>query len=319
MATIPAKRDICFGKALGLVVALFLSITIFAPGCGKARPARKVSLYQLTPDGKEDPALARAPLRVAIAGVISPKATIQSYEGLQVYLSEKLDRPVELVQRPTYADVNDLLRSGQAEVGLVCTYAYVKGNREFGLELLAAPEVEGKATYRSLVIVPRESSYRRLEDLRGKVFAFTDPMSFSGHVAPLYMLDRLGKRAHSFFGRYIFTYSHDNSIKAVADGLVDGAAVDSLVYDYLRERNPQVTDRVRVLASSDAVGTPPVVVPRGLDPELKARLKEVILGMHEDPLGRQALRQIMVDRFVPVNDRAYEPVRVMARKVGFEP
>ncbi len=128
--------------------------SIFSPGCGRDRPARKISLSQLTHDGKDDPALTRPPLRMAIAGVISPKATIQSYEWLRAYLSEKLDRPVELVQRPTYADVNDLLRTGQAELGLVCTYAYVKGNREFGLELLAAPEVEGKTTYRSLVIVP---------------------------------------------------------------------------------------------------------------------------------------------------------------------
>ncbi len=87
----------------------------------------------------------------------------------------------------------------------------------------------------------------------------------------------------------------------------------------MRERNPDITERVRVLASSEAVGTPPVVVPRGLDPELMARLREVILGMDQDPEGRQALRQIMVDRFVPAKDRAYERVRAMAREVGFEP
>lgn len=55
-----------------------------------------------------EPASAQAsndtvPLRVAVAAVISPKGNVESYSDLLNYLERKLNRPVELVQRQTYA------------------------------------------------------------------------------------------------------------------------------------------------------------------------------------------------------------------------
>ena len=50
-----------------------------------------------------------APLRVAVAAVISPRGNVDSYTPLLTYLGQKLNRPVEMVQRRTYAEVNDLL------------------------------------------------------------------------------------------------------------------------------------------------------------------------------------------------------------------
>ncbi|RMF34812.1 MAG: phosphate/phosphite/phosphonate ABC transporter substrate-binding protein, partial [Chloroflexi bacterium] len=72
----------------------------------------------------------RLPLRVAIAAVISPKATFDTYSPLLDYLARYLDRPVELLQRPTYAEINELLRTGQADVGFICGGAFVEGERE---------------------------------------------------------------------------------------------------------------------------------------------------------------------------------------------
>ena len=72
----------------------------------------------------------------------------------------------------------------------------------------------------------------------------------------------------SFFRKYVFTYSHDNSIKSVAEKLVDGAAVDSLVYDYTVARSPLFSAKTRVIQKSGPYGIPPVVVHPGLNPEL---------------------------------------------------
>lgn len=46
------------------------------------------------------------PLRVAIAAVISPQVTAESYAPLLDYLSTHLNRPVERIQRRTYTEVN---------------------------------------------------------------------------------------------------------------------------------------------------------------------------------------------------------------------
>ena len=178
-----------------------------------------------TPEGHE-----AIPLRVAVAAVISPEGTVQSYSPLLAYLEEKLNRPIELVQRRTYLEVNDLIEHGEVDVAFVCTSAYVQGHDTFGMELLVAPQVNGETTYNSLLIVPVSSAAKSMEDLRGKVFAFTDPISLSGRVYPTYLVHQLGFTPEEFFSRTFFTYSHDEAIRAVASGVADGAAVDSLVF-----------------------------------------------------------------------------------------
>lgn len=102
-----------------------------------------------TPAGHE-----AVPLRVAVASVISPEGTVQSYSALLGYLEKKLNRPVELIQRRTYLEVNDLVEHGEVDVAFVCTSAYVEGHDTFGMELLVAPQFNGKTTHNSVLIVP---------------------------------------------------------------------------------------------------------------------------------------------------------------------
>jgi phosphonate transport system substrate-binding protein len=245
------------------------------------------------------------PLRVAIAAVISPQGSAESYAPLLDYLSDKLNRPVERVQRRTYAEVNELLRTGEVDLAFVCTSSYLLGKREFGLELLAAPQVNGETTYRASLIVPADSADVRIEDLRGKVFAFTDPNSFTGRVYPTYLLQQIGETPEGFFARTFFTYSHDDAIRAVADGVADGASVDSLVLDFALKRQPALAERLRVIHISPPFGMPPVVVSPGIRPQLRAELEGILLEMHEDPDGLAALQALDYDRFIRVSDEDY--------------
>lgn len=261
-------------------------------------------------------AVGALPLRVAVAAVISPKGTAENYEPLMDYLSAKLGRPVEMIQRRTYAEINDLVESGQADVAFVCTTAYVAGQEEFGMELLAAPQVDGATVYYSVLIVPANSTVRGMADLRGKAFAFTDPMSTTGRMYPTLLVKRLGSTPDQFFGHTFFTYSHDDAIRAVAEGLADGAAVDSLVLDFAVRRDPALADRIQIIHRSPPFGIPPVVVGPGIRPQAKAELQAVLLGMADDAQGRAALEQIGVDRFVAIDDTAYDSVRELLGAVG---
>ncbi|MBI3362995.1 MAG: phosphate/phosphite/phosphonate ABC transporter substrate-binding protein [Chloroflexi bacterium] len=290
-----------------------IAVLLFLAAC--AAPAYpRVSLVETgAPSSASNPdGPLKLPLRVAIAAVISPQATLDAYGPLLDYLAARLDRPVQLMQRGTYAEINELIRSGRADLAFVCGGAYVEGQREFGMELLVAPEVRGETAYFSYLIVPRDSPARSLADLRGRSFAFSDPLSNSGHLAPQWLLHQMGETPDAFFSSTFFTYSHDNSIRAVADHLADGAAVDSLVYDYTIARDPTFSRRTRVIGKSGPFGIPPVVVHPDLDPALKEQLRAVLLGMADDPTGHAALDRLMIDRFVTVDESAYDSIREMA-------
>lgn len=252
-------------------------------------------------------------LRIGMGAMLTPREGYVFYQQLARYIAGQLGMPVQLVDRGNYDEMNNLLKTGGVDAAFVCAGPYVEGRQQFGLQLLAMPLVNGKPLYYSYIIVPAGSSARRLEDLRGTSFAFTDPKSNSGRLVPTYLLSKIGETPEHFFSKTHFTYGHDKSIRAVAEGLVNGAAVDSLIWEYTKLKNPQLTARTRILLRSDPYGIPPVVVRAGLNPQLKRRLQYVLLHAADHEEGRQILKGIMIDRFVEGDDRNYATIRAMNR------
>lgn len=251
-------------------------------------------------------------LNVAVGDMVSPVQTVATYRKLEEYLALSLHRPVRLVLRANYTQVNELVRDGKVDLAFVCSFPYVVGYQQFGMRLLAVPVVRGRTTYQSEVIVRRDSPFRSLGDLRGRTFAFTDPLSFSGYLAPTYLLWRRGWKAKSFFRSETFTYSHNRSIRAVESGWVDGAAVDSLVLAGYERDHHGTARHLSIIAASPAVGAPPVVVPNSMASVERVRLLRAFLDMPDSSLGREALRDLGVDGFQPASDAAYNPIRRMA-------
>ena len=287
----------------GLKIILVLWLVLALVGCSQ-QARLPVAGYVDLADRQPLPTQAEnhiAPLRVAVAAVISPQGTVDSYSSLLQYLSARLNRPIELVQRRTYLEINDLVAKGEV--------AYVAGHDQFGMELLAAPQVEGETVYYSVLIVPAESPARSMRDLRNGVFAFTDPISLSGRMYPTYLVQELGSSPAQYFSRTFFTYSHDDAIQAVANKLADGAAVDSLIYDFAIARDASLAEKTRIIHKSPPFGIPPVVVSPQIRPQLKAELQALLLEMDQNDEGQLALQAIGVDRFVMLDDSAYDDVR----------
>lgn len=301
------------GRGAVAVPLAAVGLVLLLGGCSPqgSLPFVDLSVRSAPPARGETPGGSAEPLRFAVAPVITPRERLNAFYPLLEYLSERLGRPVRYVPARTYAEINEMMKFGSVDLALVCDYPYVLGQEEGYMELLAIPQIRGKVRYRSVVIVPADSPAKRVEDLRGKSFAFSDPISFAGRLAPTYMLWQRGTTPESFFGRTIFTYSHANSIRAVARHLVDGAAVDSVVLDFMVGENPDLARQVRVIAESPESGMLPVVVRPKLDPALRERLRQVLLGVHRDPEGQAALATLAVDRFVPGDDGAYDVVRRM--------
>ncbi len=297
---------------LQIVVLLMSLFAILPSGCSNDTPTQ-VRLEKKEPVKKlseKQPRLENT-LRIAVGGMITPKAGFGYYRQFLDYLGEKMGMNVEFVDRDDYAAINRLVKTGAVDAAFVCGGPYVDGHDSFGMELLAAPKAYGKTVYYSYIIVRHDSAAAGLSDLRGKKFAFTDPLSNSGALVPTYMLAKMNETPASFFGSLVYTHSHDGSIKAVAEGIVDGAAVDSLIWHYLERTNPEFTSLAKVIQKSPPYGIPPVVVPKELDPQLKERLRAVLLNAHRDDKGRAILHGMMIDRFVPINDSAYDSIRTM--------
>lgn len=298
-------------------IIIFLFIVLIS-GCVDKTEKINLSVVEKPQEVVNDPAI-----RVAIASVVSPKESYKYYEDMIQYISQKIGGSVKIEERKSYQEINDLIKNNEIDFAFVCGGAYIDGNTEFGMKLLVAPIVNNNATYNSYIIVQNESNYSDLTDLRGKKFAFSDPLSNSGKLYPAYRLYLLNETPDSFFGKddqgknnWFYTYSHDNSIIAVAQKLAEGAAVDSLVYQYMKETHPEIIAKTRIIEISPPFGIPPIVVSKDIDPFLEKKLRSIFLDMSNDEEGKRILANVKIDRFMQINDNAYDSIREMREHVS---
>jgi len=291
---------------------LFTVPVSFFSGCGGDSEYKRVDFSKTIAISHPDTHLAQDKLlRVAVAAMISPKETFIYYRELLDYIGRKAGRGIQLIQRKTYDEINALFLKGEIDLAFICTGPYAAAREKYGFEALATPQVRGKPFYQSYLIVEKDSPYRHLEDLRGRVFAFTDPDSNTGTLVPRYWLAQVGEAPETYFQKTVYTYSHDNSILAVAKGLVDGAAVDGHQWEYFQHFTPALTSRTRVIRKSELYGSPPLVASGRLPDDLKTKIRGVLLAMHQDPGGREILDKLLIDRFLAPREEWYEPVRAM--------
>lgn len=253
----------------------------------------------------------KAPLKIAVAAMISPRETIEYYQALLDYIAARMHQPIALVQRKTYSEINELFLKNKLDLAFICTGPYATSKEVYGFEAIATPQVRGLPTYQSYLIVQSDSPYESLADLRGKEFAFTDPDSNTGSLTPRFWLAQIGENPASFFRETIYTYSHDNSIKAVARGLVDAAAVDGHKWDYYQVVNPSLTEATRIIKKSDPFGSPPLVAASGLASVVKTQIQGIVTSMHRDDKGRLILERLMIERFVKPQESWYASVKAM--------
>lgn len=230
----------------------------------------------------------------------------------RAYLEQKLGRPVAFVLNDSYQTTMELLHQQRIQVAWLCDCPHVTENPEF--LLLATPLFQGRPFYRSYLIVPASDQHTRgMLDLKGKVFAFTDPYSNIGFLSPRYELKKSGLDPDRFFRRTFLTRSHRKAIEAVAVGLADAASVNSYIWETVNKMGPALTGRTRVAARSREFGFPPFVADHSIPKETFTALQKALLEMSSDPRGRAVLENMNLDGFVPPQPEIYGPVRDMLR------
>lgn len=233
--------------------------------------------------------------------------------ALRTYLSEAVQRPVKLVLRRTYEEITTLLVSGQLDAAWICGYPYIAFRDRLGL--LAAPVWRGRPLYQSYIIA-RAGDPAAIDDLRGRVHAFSDPNSNSGFLVTTALLAGMGTRPETFFSRIFFTYAHRNVVRAVASGLADSGSVDGYVWEVMAETEPELTRGTRIVRKSEWLGFPPVAAPReAMNYPRTHALQRALTQIERTGSGRIVLDTLRLDGFVRVAPSLYDPIAEKAELI----
>lgn len=287
-------------RTLFSVFFLFMSFSLCISACsfGGGKPYISFREAEELPQVKQDLKESVQPLRMVVSSVLPYKETIGYYRQIAEHLAIQTGRPTELIQRQSNMEAGILLANGGADIALFSTGTYISYAKSLTLEPLVMQQRNGTPFYYSYIVVPKETDVINFYSLRGKSFAFTDTLSFSGYLYPSYMLRKIGMTPEQFFSRYLFTYSQMKSLRAVADKVVDGAAIDSSILEYAKETAPELIDAVRIISTSMPIGTGPIVVKKSMSEDQKELLRSILLNMHHNADMRQTLKGLMIDRFI---------------------
>jgi phosphonate transport system substrate-binding protein len=235
------------------------------------------------------------------------------YEFVAQRVGEELGRPARLVTATSF----DVVRQAQADFAFVCGLPYVRLRREdpASIAAIAAPVVEGsryqgRPVYFSDVIVPALSPALVFEDLRGCSWAFNELDSHSGYLVTLYHLLGMGETG-AFFGRSEMTGFHQESIRRVARGEIDASAVDTQVLAVELRETPSLSARIRIIATFGPSTIQPLVATRRVPDALRADVQSLVIRLGARAAERAALAIGFVERFVAVDDSAYDDIRGM--------
>jgi phosphonate transport system substrate-binding protein len=257
------------------------------------------------------PARSAAPLRFGTTPVFLNEQ-IGLLDRWQQHLERTLERPVRFVQRGTYREIVDLLLGDGVEAAWLCGHPLVL--YESRLAVVAVPRYQGAPLYRSHLIVPTDDvTTRRVADLRGRVFAYSDPLSNSGFLVPRAELVAAGSDPSTFFRRSFFTFSHRKVVDAVRAGLADGGSVDGYVWDTMAQQQPASVAGVRVAWRSAPHGFPPVVSRTSWPVAEARRLGDALREMTRSDEGRGILARLNIDGFEEATVGQYASIRALLR------
>jgi phosphonate transport system substrate-binding protein len=166
-------------------------------------------------------------LTFAVVPAENASGVTERWAPFITYLSKELGVKVTLRIANDYAAVIEGQRSGNIQIACYGSASFARA-RLTGVKTDAFASdlnADGGTGYYSMLFVRANSSYKSIDDLKGKNLGLVDPNSTSGNNVPRFELNKMGiPDAEAYFGKVVFTGSHENALLALAQGTVDVAA-----------------------------------------------------------------------------------------------
>lgn len=249
---------------------------------------------------------------VALKPDKNPEHMLTEKTALELFLSFRFDRPVEVVIPLSAATILEGLANGSIDLGYLSATDMVNARtRGFGAILLAGEFPDGRTAYDSYWVVPTASSHQSIANLRGRPVAFASRTSTSGFVIPVGDLHQRGLIAddanlEAFFGRGHITYGtgYVSAIARVLAGEAEAAAVSYYVLDLDKHLSVEERTQLRRLQSQGPVPSHVVAVRTSLPAADIAELRAAFLTLNEP--GKTELRdRLFTTKLVEVDEAAH--------------
>lgn len=248
--------------------------------------------------------VAAAPRRVVlgITEGTTPGSALREHAAFIRHVKSSPDFAVEVKVFPTYEALYAAFKAKQLDLAAIGPVKYVQARYETG----AIPLVAEGSMQRSALIIPPGSPLEKVEQLKGKTFAFGYHDSTSTHLMPLLVLSKHHVKEKDLAKALYAGAQQEKIIDAVSGGNADAGAVAESVFEANK-------GKVRLLEYSEPFPGPPIIAQKAIDRATLQRLKAHLLAYK--PSTAEEQRQRFGRGVTAVTDASYNKIRFLVKVV----
>ncbi|MBO9599570.1 MAG: phosphate/phosphite/phosphonate ABC transporter substrate-binding protein [Cohnella sp.] len=335
-------------RKLTVLLALILSTVFVLSACGNknnnnANASNNASPVETTtPSESASPSPSESPSESAATGYVPETLTVQfvpsqnadtleaKAKPLEKLLSDRLGVPVKVSVSTDYNTIIEAMASKKVDVGFLPPTAYVlakeKGAAEvilqaqrFGVDdATGAPTTELVDSYKSMIIVKKDSPIQTLADLKGKKIAYQNVTSSAGYVWPAAALMDAGLDPLKDITP-VTVKGHDQGVISVLNGDVDAAAIFQDARTIVSKDYPTVMEDTRVLTFTAPIPNDTISVRSDMNADWVKKLQDAFIDIGKSEEGHQVVKDIYThEGYVVSNDGVFDVVREYGQKVKTE-
>lgn len=158
---------------------------------------------------------------IGILGGENAQDRLTSNECYRAAIEESLGVPVKVFTPADYDGVIQGLLGGTLDMAWLGASAFAKIHLTDpnAVDLaLTKQNMDGSTGYYSIAFARKDSGITKLEDAKGKVFAFAEPNSTSGYLVPAAEMTATFGPLDQYFSEVKFSGGHEQTIVGVANG-----------------------------------------------------------------------------------------------------
>lgn len=237
-----------------------------------------------------------------------------AWADLFAWVSRRSGVGLSVIAHAYPAPLSDLWTRSDLACAFVCGFPFVRAYRQ--LVPVAAPvpslgPVPGEPVYASRLVVARGSTFRTLEDTFGGRLGYTVEDSHSGFNALRHHLlaYRTSERPALYGTSVGPLVTPRRVIEAILSGAIDVGPLDSYALDLMLRHEPELGDRLRVVASTCPVPMPFLAASPTTPLAVVEAVRASFLAFGDAPECADLRDRLCLDGFAPVRACAYDVLR----------
>jgi phosphonate transport system substrate-binding protein len=258
-------------------------------------------------------------LDFGIISTDSSAALKQRWQPLIDDLNKQTGLDVKPFFATDYAGIVEGMRFNKVQIGYFGNASAMEAvDRSNGEVFAKVMYKSGEAGYYSLLITNVDSKWKTLDQVLKNThdinLGFGDPNSTSGTLVPSYYLfSKNGISVPNDF-KSVLPSSHEANMLAVVNNRVDVATNNTDMMETLKQKHPELVNKVRVLWKSPLIPSDPLVWRRDLPQATKDKLRNFFDHYAQSDPREQAIMAGItgLSRFEESSDAQLIPIRQMA-------